>query len=533
MSKRLCPDVASSTPECRPRTKAKTSNDSAQTCKPPILNMNLSKTSAVVSTSNVGGLQPFWTASSAEWSQRLWSCTKTACVALEPNLWTPSLQSLGRGSWFTVRIQTPQRPKNLPTTSSPLPPYLWRAITANEPPKIADPESKSVVTGMRKIRLFPTREQQKVLRAWMGASRWTYNRTIEYLNDPQTQGARTIKQLRAHSVNQTALQALGRGDMNSIPYDIRDEGVRDAKKALQSNVAKLRKNKTKQKAFQLRFKCKKMLQQEEIVIHSKHWKHTRGAMFELFGTSGSKLSAAEVLPRDLGFDCRLVRTRDNRYWLCIPQCHGNWGESQVPEPSKAGVAALDPGVRTFMTVYDADGAVVDWGEGDMTRVTRLCHAVDSLQARWKTATHKRRYRMKRAAGRIRQKIRSLVDELHRKLTKWLVTHYRCILIPTFETKKMVKRGARRLSSKTARMLCTWSHFRFRTNLQHHQKRAPWLRVVETTEEYTSKTCGACGIVHEKLGGNKTFRCPRCAYEADRDANGARNILIRHLTRAGL
>ena len=32
----------------------------------------------------------------------------------------------------------------------------------------------------------------------------------------------------------------------------------------------------------------------------------------------------------------------------------------------------------------------------------------------------------------------------------------------------------------------------------------------------------------RLGGNKKFKCPECGWTADRDSNGARNIMIRAL-----
>ena len=61
--------------------------------------------------------------------------------------------------------------------------------------------------------------------------------------------------------------------------------------------------------------------------------------------------------------------------------------------------ALDPAVCTFMTGYDADGAVYEWGEADMGRIYRLCHTLDSLQSRWSGVgvRHHQRYRMKVAA----------------------------------------------------------------------------------------------------------------------------------------
>ncbi len=123
-----------------------------------------------------------------------------------------------------------------------------------------------------------------------------------------------------------------------------------------------------------------------------------------------------------------------------------------------------------------------------------------------------------------------MDELHKKLATWLCENYRVVLIPTFETQQMVRRRNRKLRSKTARGMCTWSHYRFRQRLKEKAELFPWCTVIECDEAYTSKTCGACGKLHQKLGPNKTFTCPNCDYVADRDVSASRNILLRYLTR---
>ena len=61
------------------------------------------------------------------------------------------------------------------------------------------------------------------------------------------------------------------------------------------------------------------------------------------------------------------------------------------------------------------------------------------------------------------------------------------------------------------------------------------KVIECDESYTSKTCGYCGVVNDKLGGNKLFKCKasNCQNKflsSDRDIHAARNILLRYLTR---
>ena len=49
---------------------------------------------------------------------------------------------------------------------------------------------------------------------------------------------------------------------------------------------------------------------------------------------------------------------------------------------------------------------------------------------------------------MRQKIHNLVDDLHRKMAKWLCLEYTVVLLPEFKTQRMVLRNNRRLSSKT-------------------------------------------------------------------------------------
>jgi len=47
------------------------------------------------------------------------------------------------------------------------------------------------------------------------------------------------------------------------------------------------------------------------------------------------------------------------------------------------------------------------------------------------------------------------------------------------------------------------------------------------ESYTSKTCGGCGHLNN-VGTKEWYECKKCSYQADRDVNGARNILIKNI-----
>jgi len=44
------------------------------------------------------------------------------------------------------------------------------------------------------------------------------------------------------------------------------------------------------------------------------------------------------------------------------------------------VISLDPGVRTFMTGYDPDGQLIEWGNGDLNKIFKLSKKYDKLQS---------------------------------------------------------------------------------------------------------------------------------------------------------
>ena len=396
---------------------------------------------------------------------------------------------------------------------------------------------------VRRVRIYPSPEQDRTLRAWLGAVRWTYNRTVRALADGVVVGL-NLTALRAHSVHNAALDAFPWA--RAVPYDARDEAVRDVVKAVRSNQAKMRKQKAggkkgALKKFALGYRRRKDATQESFVVAKKFYLTTRGPWWELFGAG--KMRAAEPLPAALQFDARLTRSRLGHYHLCmpVPATVALGSENQAPADHH-GVIALDPGVRTFMTGYDADGGVVEWGANDMGRLHRLCGRYDSLCARYSqpTVAHARRWRMRRAALRMQLRIRRLVDDVHCRLARWLCEHYRVVLLPEFRVSEMVikwdpsRRAGRQrrcIRSRTARNMLTWGHFRFRQRLLAKAREFPACAVVLCDEAYTSKTCGRCGELHAKLGASKVFRCPAagCGFVADRDASAARNILLRYLT----
>jgi putative transposase len=91
---------------------------------------------------------------------------------------------------------------------------------------------------------------------------------------------------------------------------------------------------------------------------------------------------------------------------------------------------------------------------------------------------------------------------------------------------MISKSHRKINSKAARNMLTWSHYRFKTRLMNKAREYPNFRVIICGEEYTSQTCSECGYLYRKVGGAKEFKCPGCHQESD--FNAARNILLKNM-----
>ncbi len=220
-------------------------------------------------------------------------------------------------------------------------------------------------------------------------------------------------------------------------------------------------------------------------------------------------------------EVKLIRTRLGAYYLLVPI---EMDVRSAPQ-SNSFICALDPGCRTFQTVYGTDGNVAHVGTDFHACLNDLKKADDLQSARAHLSTSLKRRRYRYRIRRCFERVRNRVRDLHHKVAKWLTETYRVIILPKFKSQDMV--GKCTLRSRTCRKLLTWSHYTFQQRLLEKAHRMG-VKVLIANESYTSMTCGECGHLHEKLRSAKHFSCPRCDFECDRDVNGARNILLRAL-----
>jgi putative transposase len=423
----------------------------------------------------------------------------------------------------------------------------WLATTEGGPPQIADgappkraPGTKKGVEKQsagkaRRIRVYPNAAQKDKLMHWFGTARWTYNRCLDLVREKMEaetdREMMTKKELRAKAVNKD--NYIGASDKKWVletPYEVRDAAMGDLLDAYSTNFAKMRKNNATHR-FVVRHRSKKSPQQA-IMIRGKCYKS--GVFYPTF-FGKEPLRSSEPLPETVDYDCKLVHTRLDHFYFILPMPLAVASDSQAPTTDR--VVALDPGVRTFHTAYDPSGYVIEFGKGDIGRIYRLCAHMDALQSRIERKENrpngKRRRHMRQALYRMQARVRNLIDECHKKMVHFLCMNYSVVLLPSFKTQEMAIRKQRNIGSKTARAMLTWSHYRFKQRMLFKRQEMPWCKVVVCDEAYTSQTCGRCGMLNKKLGAKKVFSCPSCHLKVDRDANAARNILLKNSSLLGL
>ncbi len=169
------------------------------------------------------------------------------------------------------------------------------------------------------------------------------------------------------------------------------------------------------------------------------------------------------------------------------------------------------------------------GHHAINRIQRLCQHTDNLYSRATQVPRPLRRILRTCAQKIQTQIHNLIEELHKKVAHFLVTHFDIILLPTFETSQMTQRGGRKIRKKSVRQMLTLSHYTFKMFLKHKAKEYGVV-VVDADEAYTSKTISWTGDIVEKLGGAQVISDAE-GNRMDRDLNGARGIFIAEMNRA--
>jgi IS605 OrfB family transposase len=242
-------------------------------------------------------------------------------------------------------------------------------------------------------------------------------------------------------------------------------------------------------------------------------------------------------------DCNIYRSPTKKYYALIPI---SFTPKVCDEERKKMIVSIDPGARTFATLYDPVNLEVTeycYDDDFDKNVRKHLHLADIYKKRMKkflklcgcdkreqlqASKNKKKYdslhyRMLTENERKRNKI----HDMHHKVAKELASTYGTIILGRLNVKSCIK--GKTLSKQNKRKLVSLEHYRFRQFLQHKCMEYG-TDFIDQEESWTSKTCSKCNTKNMKLKDSKTFHCvdSACGYTVDRDVNGARNIMRKFM-----
>jgi len=345
---------------------------------------------------------------------------------------------------------------------------------------------------------------------WIGTTRYVYNRALQYLKE--TKEPCRFQTLRNKFVTKKNNPLVEDWEVRT-PKDIRAGGLKDLEIAYKAAFSNLKQGNILK--FDLRYRTRK--KSFSISIPSSALKNIKnGIQIYPSYTDKKPIKTSKdkaLLKLDFNHDCRL-KLDNGKWYLFVPY------DVNIQKLNTTGKCALDPGIRKFQTIYSENSVeIIRLRKEKLVKLQNKLSLLQSL--RDKKSISKSHYI--RGIRRVYFRIGNIIDDMHYKTINKLVSEYKTIFIPRFESQDIVRIN----KNRSSRRLClTLEHYKFRNRLISKAEIVN-SDVVVCTEEYTSKTCGKCGILND-IGSNEVYQCNTCGLRIDRDINGARNILIKCL-----
>jgi putative transposase len=392
-----------------------------------------------------------------------------------------------------------------------------------------------------------TNEQKNILNVWFNECDKVYNKCVELYNINSKDFNLNYKKSKIK-----IFQSIYGDNKKTAPYDILTDEVR----IFCSNIKSCLTNLTNKNIKHFTITERNNKKQKSILIPKKSITNN-GIFINILGKIkdfDKKINIDNII-----CDSRLIYNKDhNKYYLCIPEY-----QSMKNIFNRKPVVALDPGEKNFMTFYSLDeyGKIgINLREPILklrTRISKYQRAIKKQVNKNKSKLKNKR-KLKKKINNKYKKIKNIVKELHNQTALNLCKKYDKILLPIFETRKMVfskddrvkkikeniqkikeesktdqeitikikeYRKRRKLNKKSKFVLNNLSHYKFKQHILNKGKEYG-CDIIIVGEEYTSQACGKCGQL-SKTYINRIKECESCHHKIDRDINGARNILIKN------
>ena len=364
--------------------------------------------------------------------------------------------------------------------------------------------SQEVVYKAYKFRVHPTDEQKVLLSKHFGCARFIYNHFLKEKQEHYLQNKKTLNYNTCSSI-MTDLKKLNE---YSWLKEVNSQSLQTSLKNLELAYQGFFKKRTKFPKFKKRSGHNSFTCPQHFDIRSN-----------LIFIPKFKEGIKYIKHREIkGEVCSITisKTPTGKYYasiLCeLPK------EQPLPKTGKS--VGIDLGLKDF--IITSDGQRVANARFLKKYQKKLAKAQKHFSRKQKGSNRRERQRIK--VAKIYEKITNSRNDLQHQVSSRLVKKYDLIAVEDLNVKGMVQNHclAKAISD------VSWSSF-----VAKLKYKAEWYgRDVVTIDRFypSSKTCSNCLHIKEEMSLNeRSWICPKCNTEHDRDVNASKNILSRGLT----
>ncbi|MBQ0892973.1 transposase [Micromonospora sp. U56] len=364
-----------------------------------------------------------------------------------------------------------------------------------------------VVKRAYKYRFYPTPEQVEQLNRTFGCVRLVYNRAL----DARTRAWVVDRQRTSYVQTSAWLTEWKRTDELAFLNEVSSVPLQQALRHLQAGFAAFWDKRSRYPRFKSKRKSRASA---EYTRSAFRWRDGQLTLAKM----GAPLAVAWSRPLPEGAQPSTVTvSRDSA---------GRWFVSLLVQdptiralPPLSAAVGVDAGITSLVTL--STGEKVTNPRHERADRRKLATAQRELSRKAKGSANRTKARLKvaRIHARIADRRR---DHLH-KLSTRLVHENQTVVIEDLSVRNMIRNHslARAISD------AAWSDLR--AMLEY---KAAWYgRTVIAVDRWypSSKTCSTCGRITTAMPLTvRSWTCPGCATEHDRDVNAARNILAAGL-----
>ena len=360
------------------------------------------------------------------------------------------------------------------------------------------------------IRLYPTKEQQKLLDMTFGACRFMYNCVLfqkqkAYNEQIKITTAEIIKNIKSENLwlkeigSQAVCQTLN--DLNKAYKNWFNSLYKKSKQNLKAPKFKKKHDKQSYRDCMMKNKINELCNHEtRKIIIPKIGKVTYRTGYDF-----EKYNITKVC------NITIKKSKTNKYF-CSICCECEVPKKLKPNNFKIG---FDLGLKDFL--IDSDGIVIDNPRYFRISQEKLAKEQRKLSKCVKGSNNYKKQKLKVAL--IHEKVRNQRKDFQYKISRQLINENQVIVSEDLKPSNMVK------NHKLAKSIQDASFDSFCNMIDY---KAKWYgrTYIKVGSFYpSSKLCHCCGYKNTTLTlADREWECPKCHTLLDRDKNAALNIL---------